>query len=139
MLLRLIPHPDAPPGPLTGIEVEVARSGTRFDLRYIARGRIKELLLPPKAAPTRRDELWKHTCFEAFLGAGESGYVEVNLSPSNEWAAYRFTTYRAGLTPATAAISKIETVNGDGAFEFERTASRLHEMRSADYLARIRD
>ena len=28
---------------------------------------------------------------------------------------------------------------GDGAFEFERTASRLHEMRSADYLARIRD
>jgi cell division protein ZapE len=28
---------------------------------------------------------------------------------------------------------------GDGAFEFERTASRLHEMRSADYLGRIRD
>lgn len=28
---------------------------------------------------------------------------------------------------------------GDGAFEFERTASRLHEMRSADYLARVRD
>jgi cell division protein ZapE len=28
---------------------------------------------------------------------------------------------------------------GDGAFEFERTVSRLHEMRSADYLARIRD
>jgi cell division protein ZapE len=24
---------------------------------------------------------------------------------------------------------------GDGAFEFQRTASRLHEMRSADYLA----
>jgi cell division protein ZapE len=24
---------------------------------------------------------------------------------------------------------------GDGAFEFERTTSRLHEMRSADYLA----
>jgi cell division protein ZapE len=29
--------------------------------------------------------------------------------------------------------------SGDGAFEFERTASRLHEMRSADYLARNRD
>ena len=26
-------------------------------------------------------------------------------------------------------------VSGDGAFEFERTASRLYEMRSADYLA----
>jgi len=28
---------------------------------------------------------------------------------------------------------------GDGAFEFERTASRLHEMRSADYLSRVRE
>jgi cell division protein ZapE len=27
---------------------------------------------------------------------------------------------------------------GDGAFEFERTASRLHEMRSAEYLAKAR-
>ncbi len=28
---------------------------------------------------------------------------------------------------------------GDGAFEFERTASRLQEMRSADYVERVRD
>ena len=28
---------------------------------------------------------------------------------------------------------------GDGAFEFERTVSRLQEMRSADYVARVRD
>lgn len=28
---------------------------------------------------------------------------------------------------------------GDGAFEFERTASRLEEMRSADYLERVRE
>ncbi|MEI7932726.1 MAG: cell division protein ZapE, partial [Alphaproteobacteria bacterium] len=28
---------------------------------------------------------------------------------------------------------------GEGSFEFERTASRLHEMRSEDYLARVRD
>ena len=30
-------------------------------------------------------------------------------------------------------------VAGDGAFEFQRTASRLHEMRSADYLAAERE
>ncbi len=30
-------------------------------------------------------------------------------------------------------------VSGDGAFEFQRTASRLHEMRSADYLAAERE
>ena len=28
---------------------------------------------------------------------------------------------------------------GDGAFEFERTASRLQEMRSAGYLEQVRD
>ncbi len=28
---------------------------------------------------------------------------------------------------------------GDGAFEFERTVSRLQEMRSAEYLALVRD
>jgi cell division protein ZapE len=28
---------------------------------------------------------------------------------------------------------------GDGAFEFERTASRLQEMRSAEYLQKVRD
>jgi len=30
-------------------------------------------------------------------------------------------------------------VAGDGAFEFQRTASRLHEMRSAGYLAAERE
>ena len=30
-------------------------------------------------------------------------------------------------------------VSGDGAFEFQRTASRLHEMASADYLAAERE
>jgi cell division protein ZapE len=39
----------------------------------------------------------------------------------------------AGAQPDTLYVA------GDGAFEFERTASRLHEMRSADYLAAERD
>ena len=30
-------------------------------------------------------------------------------------------------------------IAGDGSFEFQRTASRLHEMRSADYLAAERE
>ncbi len=39
----------------------------------------------------------------------------------------------AGAQPDTLYVA------GDGAFEFERTASRLHEMRSADYLAAERE
>jgi len=39
---------------------------------------------------------------------------------------------------AAAEPTRLYT-EGDGAFEFERTASRLQEMRSADYVARVRD
>jgi hypothetical protein len=41
------------------------------------------------------DELWRHTCFEAFLMKGDGpGYREYNFSPSGEWAAYAFRDYR---------------------------------------------
>jgi hypothetical protein len=46
----------------------------------------------------RRDGLWRHTCFEAFVGAAAgAGYVEYNFSPSGAWAAYRFDRYREGM------------------------------------------
>ena len=57
------------------------------------------------------------------------------------WAA-RFVTlidalYESKTKLVISAAAQPDTlyVAGDGAFEFERTASRLHEMRSADYLA----
>jgi len=39
------------------------------------------------------------------------------------------------------SITKPETLypEGDGSFEFERTVSRLQEMRSTDWLERVRD
>jgi hypothetical protein len=102
---------------VTGIEVEVNRDGSRLGLRYCARGRIADVLLPAAASPSRRDELWKHTCFEAFLRAGEGGYVELNLSPSTEWAAYRFTGYRAGLTQAAVPAVTVTAERGGDLFE----------------------
>ena len=52
------------------------------------------------AAPRPRafaDGLWRTTCFEAFVAAGVGeGYDEFNLSPSGEFAAYRFRAYRTG-------------------------------------------
>ncbi len=57
------------------------------------------------------------------------------------WAA-RFVTlidalYESKTKLVMSAAAQPDTlyVAGDGAFEFERTTSRLHEMRSADYLA----
>jgi len=50
----------------------------------------------------RRDELWKATCFECFLGpAGQKEYVEWNFSIDGHWAAYSFKTYRGEMAAAT--------------------------------------
>lgn len=45
---------------------------------------------------SRRDELWRHTCCEAFIKT-RSGYYEFNFAPNGDWAAYRFTGYREGM------------------------------------------
>ena len=59
--------------------------------------------LPPVAAPTREDELWRHTCFEAFLRTLPGAtYYEFNFAPSTQWAAYRFASYRSRMRAATA-------------------------------------
>ena len=51
-------------------------------------------------AEGRAPELWKTTCFEAFLRAkGEEAYREWNFAPTGNWAAYDFKRYRKGRTP----------------------------------------
>ena len=56
-------------------------------------------VIPEGEGPSRADELWKTTCFEAFLReAGSNAYQEWNFAPSGQWAAYAFTGYRDGMT-----------------------------------------
>jgi hypothetical protein len=96
--LRL--HPDSSSFAVTHIEVEITRPQTRsLALAYVVTGKIGDVALPVVAAAARRDELWRHTCFEAFVGAGV-GYYEFNFAPSTHWAAYRFSSYRAGMRVA---------------------------------------
>ncbi len=52
-------------------------------------------LVPAVCQPRRRDELWRHTCFELFARPdNQPGYCEFNFAPSGDWAAYQFTDYR---------------------------------------------
>lgn len=100
-------HPETPCGPLTGIEVEVARSATRagsrnIALRFVATGNVRALKAPLHQSPKRerKDELWRHTCFEAFVRVGSaSAYHEFNFAPSGDWHCYRFLDYRKGMEP----------------------------------------
>lgn len=99
----LIRHPDSRCIAATRIEVDVARSPAGgLALSYIVYGNIRELHLPPMTASARGDELWQHTCLEAFVGTAVDGpYYEFNFSPSTQWAAYRFSSHRNGMRVAT--------------------------------------
>jgi hypothetical protein len=96
--IALIRHPATHCAAVTGIDVRIGyQPGRELTLTYTLCGRIAGLLLPGEARPARVDELWRHTCFEAFVQADDGpGYREFNFSPSGEWAAYHFRSYRDG-------------------------------------------
>lgn len=99
-IFELQPHPSTPTPFLKSLRVYVEQvDRVRMRLRFEASGDIDALEIPPTRPPRRTDELWRATCFEAFLrDARGAGYDEWNFSPSGEWAAYRFDDYRAGMT-----------------------------------------
>lgn len=96
-------HPDSPCSAATHVEVEVARPHAgNLLLSYVVTGEIGGVRMPPVEVATRTDELWRHTCFEAFVRASPGdGYYEFNFAPSTQWAAYRFSNYRSGMVIAT--------------------------------------
>ena len=109
--LTLQPHPDTVAGPARTVWVEATRDAGILALRFVLEGRLDELLIPPPTAPARTDNLWKHTCFEAFIRApGEEAYREFNLSPSTAWAAYDFSRFRERTADPETAVPRIEVV-----------------------------
>lgn len=121
MLVQLCPHPDTPCVALSAIAVEVERDGPLLRLRYRAIGRIADVLVPAPAYPERADELWKHTCFEAFVRGGGEDYCEFNLSPSSRWAGYAFDGYRAGMRALQIGAISIETEADEDWYELAAT------------------
>lgn len=102
--LGLLPHPSTPSPQAHAISVTANFDRTgRLELTYFLRFQPGSIRLPSPAAGTRVEGLWRHTCCEAFIAvAGEPAYREFNFSPSGDWQAYTFTTYRQGglLEPA---------------------------------------
>ena len=93
--VQLVCHPAHPTTRVDGLAVQVTRLGAGVQLRYDLTGNLAQLEIPAARGAERRDELWKHTCFEAFIGAENTdAYVEFNFAPNGDWAAYRFSGYR---------------------------------------------
>ena len=102
-------HPDSLCSAVTHIDVDVARphAGSLL-LSYVVTGKTGDLRLPPAVTAARADELWQHTCFEVFIStsAGDA-YYEFNFSPSTQWAAYWFKSYRNGVRADEASAPRI--------------------------------
>jgi hypothetical protein len=121
MRQALIRHQASLTAAVTQIGADAARSrGGNLELRYFVTGKMDDLLLPPVATPRRADELWRHTCFEAFISAKSDGtYYEFNFSPSTQWAVYRFSGYRTGMIAAEIPPPRIEVRTSDASFELQ--------------------
>lgn len=97
-------QPFVPPqdGAVQAVEVQVDLSAADYLLlRYVLRGDLDRIRIPQPRPSRPADELWKHTCFEAFVRARQGmAYHELNVSPSSEWALYAFDDYRQGMARA---------------------------------------
>ena len=110
MQLNLVPHPSTPPAdPSFKVWANVNHASS---LSSVATTNIwfgvgapaERFVIPEAGEPGRRDELWRTTCFEAFLRAeGDEAYREWNFAPSGGWAAYDFSAYREGMMEAEVA------------------------------------
>jgi hypothetical protein len=112
MQFNLLPHPSTPPSdPALKVWVNidhvaslgpVATTNIWFGIGAPA-GRF---VIPEAPEPSRADDLWQTTCFEAFLRpVGEASYREWNFAPSGQWAAYDFTAPRERMAKAEVAAA----------------------------------
>ncbi|NCP13269.1 MAG: hypothetical protein GW858_03775 [Sphingomonadales bacterium] len=103
-------------GPIRAITASVTATTQGCEVEFRLDGHIPAIILPPPAPPARRDNLWKTTCFEVFWQPlGDTCYREFNLSPSGQWAAYDFDSFRKAIRDAPVeaiAIACSHTDNG---------------------------
>jgi hypothetical protein len=126
----LIAHPSTPNDAVRsfGVHLRAEKPGVLV-FQYSLDADMSRVRVPPFGAGGRADSLWKSTCFEAFVApADEPGYHEFNFSPSLDWAIYRFTAYREGMSPAEIGRAPdISVRGGDDGLEL-RSAVHLGDL-----------
>lgn len=114
-------HGDHPPAEVRSVQARIAGIEPHWlTLRWRIEG-TGTLVVPDLAGKRRTDELWRTTCFELFVRQpGHEPYAEFNLSPSERWAAYDFSGYRAGMAERPVPRSPVCTMRqGQGLAIFD--------------------
>jgi hypothetical protein len=107
MQFNLVPHPSTSPAkPSFKVWATVDHAASlgavaTTNIWFGVSAPAERFVIAPVSEPWRADELWKTTCFEAFLRIeGEDSYREWNFAPKGNWAAYDFSGYREHMTEA---------------------------------------
>ena len=132
-------HPSTPNDAVRSLAVRVrAEKSDTLVFHYSLAADMSRVRVPPAGVGGPADALWKHTCFEAFVAAADApGYHEFNFSPSGDWAIYRFSAYREGMSrPESSALPEISIRRCDGGLEVESAVrlSNLVDLRGARHL-----
>ena len=103
-------------------------------LKMKIKGDVRHLKIPRvKKKPSRKHDLWKHTCFEAFIRPkDQSFYWEINCSPSGDWNVYRFEAYREGMRPVRQ-VRLVRQVGTKTTFDFSNVPDFPKKMSEANF------
>jgi hypothetical protein len=126
----LTAHPSTPNDDVRSLAVQLrAEEPDILVFQYSLVADMSRVRVPLSGGSGRADALWEHTCFEAFVAAGDApGYHEFNFSPSLDWAIYRFSAYREGMSPAEIGQApEISVRRGDDGLEL-KSAVRLGDL-----------
>ncbi|MGA9723710.1 MAG: DOMON-like domain-containing protein [Candidatus Binatus sp.] len=138
--IDLLCHPSTRTETVRAIDVLVRRSaGAELQMTFRLDGDIPRIAISPPGAPRFATQLWRHTCFEAFIAVeGQPAYHEFNFAPSGEWAIYAFSGYRNGAPVADEMMRpQIAVLSTDGTLELE-TVVRLDSLSAMHPRASLR-
>jgi hypothetical protein len=122
------------------IEVRIRRlASAEIQMTFCLDGDIRRIRVPSPGVPRIATELWRHTCFEAFIAIeGQPAYHEFNFAPSGEWAVYAFSGYRNGGPLAKEMMRPHITVRStDSRLELDALV-RLEELSTVHPRASLR-
>lgn len=108
-------HPSTPSEMVRTIRVLVQHAArAEIKMTYRLDGDISRIRVPAPGIPRFATDLWRHTCFEAFMAVdGEPDYHEFNFAPSREWTVYAFSGYRDGAPFASEMMNPCIAIRSD--------------------------
>jgi hypothetical protein len=135
----LTAHPSTPNDAVRSLGVQVrAEEPGILVFQYSLDADMSRVRVPLAGAGGRTDALWTHTCFEAFVAPADAPcYHEFNFSPSLDWAIYRFSAYREGMSLAEiGGAPEISVRRGDDGLELQSAVGfgHLADLRDARHL-----